>query len=72
MHTRTVVSVVVFVSLLLTLGGCSRDEKPSEPANTLQAPQLFVELPAFVATPDGMAFSPVGELALACPNFADA
>jgi len=38
----------------------------------MQTPKLFTLLPeAYVATPDGMAVSPGGDLILACPNFAD-
>lgn len=31
---------------------------------------LFLKLPAFVATPDGMAIAPDGSLIVSCPNFA--
>ena len=34
--------------------------------------RLLVALPDFVATPDGMAVDPQGNLVVACPNFADA
>jgi hypothetical protein len=33
-------------------------------------PQLFVALPEFAVTPDGMAIAPDGDLVVACPNFA--
>ena len=36
-----------------------------------QKSELFVELPDYCPTPDGMAVSPEGDLILACPNFAD-
>ena len=35
------------------------------------SPKLFALLDDYVATPDGMAIAPDGELVLACPNFAD-
>lgn len=34
-------------------------------------PQLFVTLPDYCATPDGMAIDADGKLVVACPNFAD-
>ena len=40
--------------------------------NTLpQKSELFVSLPDYCPTPDGMAIAPNGDLILACPNFAD-
>jgi sugar lactone lactonase YvrE len=36
-----------------------------------QTPRLFTLLPDYIATPDGMAIDPEGNLVLACPNFAD-
>jgi sugar lactone lactonase YvrE len=37
----------------------------------MQTPQLFCELPDYVATPDGMAIDAGGNLILACPNYGD-
>lgn len=37
----------------------------------LQKSELFMELPDYCPTPDGMAIAPNGDLILACPNFAD-
>lgn len=37
----------------------------------LQVPELFVTLPDFCPTPDGMAVHPQGDLVVACPNYAD-
>ena len=37
----------------------------------MQTPKLFAKLPEYVATPDGMAVAPDGDLILACPNYAD-
>ncbi|MDF9831712.1 DUF4965 domain-containing protein [Parabacteroides sp. PF5-6] len=37
----------------------------------LQTSKLFVELPDYCPTPDGMAIAPNGDLVVACPNFAD-
>ena len=36
-----------------------------------QTPQLFVSLPDFCPTPDGMAIDGEGNLVVACPNYAD-
>ena len=36
----------------------------------VQKSLLFVELPGYAVTPDGMAIAPDGELVVACPNFA--
>ena len=67
MHKR----VELFAILLVFLSGCTtappeRKAAVAEP----QKAQLFVELPDFVATPDGMATAPDGDLVLAAPNFA--
>lgn len=45
------------------------DSQVAQPA--MQKSSLFVELPDYCPTPDGMAISPEGDLVLACPNFAD-
>jgi sugar lactone lactonase YvrE len=37
----------------------------------MQTPKLFLKLPEYVTTPDGMAIHPDGDLVLSCPNFAD-
>src|SRR5215469_1295205 len=37
----------------------------------MATPTLLSPLPDFVATPDGMAIAPDGDLVVACPNFAD-
>jgi sugar lactone lactonase YvrE len=37
----------------------------------MQQPRLFVVLPDYVCTPDGMAIDAEGDLILACPNYAD-
>lgn len=39
--------------------------------NALQKSELFMELPDYCPTPDGMAIASNGDLILACPNFAD-
>ena len=33
--------------------------------------KLFLALPEYIATPDGMAIDAEGNLILACPNYAD-
>jgi sugar lactone lactonase YvrE len=42
---------------------------PKRPAT--QTSRLFVQLPDFCPTPDGMAIAPDGDLVVACPNYAD-
>lgn len=37
----------------------------------MQTPKLFVQLPDYCPTPDGMAIDAAGNLVVACPNFAD-
>ena len=37
----------------------------------IQKSELFLELPAYCPTPDGMDIAPNGDLILACPNYAD-
>ena len=37
----------------------------------VEPPRLLVSLPDYVATPDGMAIDPKGNLIVACPNYAD-
>ena len=37
----------------------------------MQQPELFLVLPEYCPTPDGMAIAPNGNLILACPNFAN-
>jgi sugar lactone lactonase YvrE len=37
----------------------------------MQQPKLFLTLPDYVSTPDGMAIDSEGNLILACPNYAD-
>lgn len=37
----------------------------------MQTPKLFVELPDYCPTPDGMAVDAEGNLVVACPNYAD-
>ena len=39
--------------------------------SSLQKSELFLELPEYCPTPDGMAIAPTGDLILACPNYAD-
>ena len=36
-----------------------------------QTSKLFMTLPDYICTPDGMAIGPQGDLVLSCPNFAD-
>lgn len=43
----------------------------AEDAPQMQTSKLFVKLPDYCPTPDGMAIDPDGNLVLACPNYAD-
>lgn len=47
----------------------SCDKQPS--GITPQQSELFLTLPDYCPTPDGMAIAPNGDLIVACPNFAD-
>lgn len=52
--------------------GCNRKTAQKETSDTgLQKSELFMELPDYCPTPDGMAIARNGDLILACPNFAD-
>jgi sugar lactone lactonase YvrE len=59
MHTRTIAAVAIV--LMATVA----------PAAERLKSQLLVKLPDYCATPDGMAIDAVGNLVVACPNFAD-
>jgi hypothetical protein len=61
--------VAAFAALALVLCGCGRSPEPQS-ASGLQKAQLFVQLPDFAVTPDGMAIAPDGDLLVAIPNFA--
>ncbi len=52
----------------MLLTGCNSADRTNK---KLQASTLFIELPEYCPTPDGMAIAPDGNLILACPNFAD-
>ena len=69
MHRRSVLLTVGLAALAALLCGCGRSPEAGGAAG-LQTAQLFVELPNFVVTPDGMAIAPDGDLLLAVPNFA--
>jgi sugar lactone lactonase YvrE len=59
-----VLSFIAITTIVLIPGCKSSPETPV-------VSQLFLELPDFCPTPDGMAIDPAGNLILACPNFAD-
>jgi sugar lactone lactonase YvrE len=56
---KSAVRLALFMSLGLLLLG-----------SDLRTAHLFVELPEYAVTPDGMAIAPDGDLVVACPNFA--
>ena len=55
----------------LILGGCSGgpQPRPARLAPARQTPCIFLKLPDYCPTPDGMAIAPDGSLVVACPNF---
>lgn len=54
----------------ITLSACNQTGKKSAD-NGMQQSELFMELPDYCPTPDGMAIAPNGDLIVACPNYAD-
>jgi sugar lactone lactonase YvrE len=69
---------LLFLSAALAFTGCASHPGRSNNAgpmmgspSPLQTPALFAALPEAVATSDGMAIAPDGDLVVACPNFAD-
>lgn len=62
---------IIFAATLLALGACKSMSIKQDGLTELQKPTLFMELPDYCPTPDGMAIAPDGSLVLACPNFAD-
>ena len=68
----TLVALALVVSIAGAFAGQNAEGRLSfEPVpKKLQVSKLFVKLdPALVATPDGMAIAPDGDLVVACPNF---
>ena len=55
-------NVSALIMLIVLMCAC----KPA-----MQQSELFLVLPDYCPTPDGMAIAPNGDLILACPNFAD-
>ena len=66
MHGKSVLVMAGIAALLCRCGGSPAVKNAGAP----QQAQLFVQLPDFAVTPDGMAVAPDGDLLLACPNFA--
>ena len=73
---------ILFILFVVSLYGCfnsgtkskSVKEQNLSSSKTQPLPQkseLFMVLPDYCPTPDGMAIAPNGDLVLACPNFAD-
>jgi len=69
---------LLLFSAALAFAGCATHTDSSQNAGPvtgseppLQKPALFCTLPDAVATPDGMAIAPDGDLVVAVPNFAD-
>lgn len=64
-------SLIVLAIAGSTLTQCTSGKKGNTTDGSLQKSELFVELPDYCPTPDGMAIAPNGDLVLACPNYAD-
>lgn len=62
-----ITSSFIVVALIAALSSCGSGKKEHQEAESV----LFVELPDYCPTPDGMAVDAQGNLVLACPNFAD-
>jgi sugar lactone lactonase YvrE len=69
---------LLLLSAALAWAGCATNSgqpnnAPPKPGSrsSLQTPAVFATLPDAVATSDGMAIAPDGDLVVACPNFAD-
>lgn len=64
--------VVLFVLVgMIVFGGCSKAPDASSPPET-NKPKLFLNLPDYINTPDGMTLDPeTGNIILAAPNFND-
>jgi DNA-binding beta-propeller fold protein YncE len=66
----TCVALIVLAGLSLFSGCETKSETPSVTANK---PELFMTLPDYINTPDGMTLDPdTGDIILAAPNFNDA
>ncbi|MGD0090002.1 MAG: phage head-tail adapter protein [Planctomycetota bacterium] len=65
------IRAALLVAAALGMSGCEQGETGTTAQAQLQKPTLLAVLPEFVATPDGMAIDPEGNLIAACPNFAD-
>lgn len=69
-ENRRMVVMVVIVLVLNVFGRCSAAKPRPMPAKS--QPRLFLELPEYCNTPDGMTLDPsTGNIILACPNFSD-
>lgn len=64
------ISLVSLSIVGMTFTQCTNSNKRASD-ETLQKSELFVQLPDYCPTPDGMAIAPNGDLILACPNYAD-
>ena len=64
-HLLTITYILIFIA---ALGGCGPDaESPGETANF--KPSLFLTMPDYINTPDGMTMAGDGNIILACPNY---
>jgi sugar lactone lactonase YvrE len=63
---RGILAGCVLSAFMVGFSSGARAERPA-----MQTPKLFVELPDFCPTPDGMDIAPDGKLVVSCPNYAD-
>lgn len=59
------------LALTLMTGLCFATNLMADDVLPVQTPKLFVSLPEYCPTPDGMAIDSEGNLVVACPNYAD-
>ncbi|MCX6925158.1 MAG: phage head-tail adapter protein, partial [Verrucomicrobia bacterium] len=55
------------LAVIPALVGC-QSARTTAQRPPMQTSKLFVQLPDFCPTPDGMAIAPDGDLVVACPN----
>lgn len=77
MNLRTFTTAITLPCLFLALTtlasaeGAPKNIPAPAPKPAMQQSKLFVKLPDFCPTPDGMAVDAEGNLIVACPNYAD-
>ena len=63
-------AALLVLACVMVIGGCKKD--PSAAYDQAYKPKLFLDLPDYINTPDGMTLDPkTGNIILAVPNFND-